>query len=679
MTASSVVAVALVRSRFHFGAVVRTLAACVLLALVVQMACSGVPAHAATVRSGPSDAPGEYPFVVKVHVGDPAAGGRTCTGALVDAWWVVTAKRCLAEDGAPMRIGAPARLTRVTVGRAEVSGTGSGVVASVVHVVPHPDRDVVFAQLATAVNGVTPVKFAKTAPRADEVLRVAGYGRNAQEWVPDTMHTGLFAVTEVSADRIEIVGKNADQVGPCKGDAGGPGLRESDDGVELVALTQTGGQGGCLGSGASSENSATQTRLDGLGDWVTTHLLSFGSSFEPDDTRLNWKNSIDNTGAGAGGMQNIGGVCCSLTGPELVTGPLPAAHSGGHVLLYSGKDTSATKSYAYTKAFSLTHVTVRPETTLSYWIYPQSSATSGSVSVSGSNSTCVAVDLIFSNGTYLRGSGAKDQRGNSIHPAGQCGKLTLDTWNEVVVPIGAVAAGQQILKVDVGYDQPAGTGGYRGYIDDLKLSDVSAGPKFSTSVEAGQTQLAWTNTVDTGGFPHGGMTNVGGVCCSLTGPELKKGPLPTAHSGDNVLLYSGKDTSATKSYAYTKAFAPSDTFVTPTTRLSYWIYPQSSATSGSVSVSGSNSSCVAVDLIFKDQSSGVEANLRGSGAKDQHGVAVHPASQCANLKLDTWNLVDVPLGTVANGKQVTQITVGYDQPTNTGGYRGYVDDITIIQ
>lgn len=44
--------------------------------------------------------------------------------------------------------------------------------------------------------------------------------------------------------------------------------------------------------------------------------------------------------------------------------------------------------------------------------------------------------------------------------------------------------------------------------------------------------------------------------------------------------------------------------------------------------------------------------------------------------LNRWNKVDVPLGRVAEGKRVTRINVGYDQPANTGGYRGYVDDIS---
>ncbi len=37
------------------------------------------------------------------------------------------------------------------------------------------------------------------------------------------------------------------------------------------------------------------------------------------------------------------------------------------------------------------------------------------------------------------------------------------------------------------------------------------------------------------------------------------------------------------------------------------------------------------------------------------------------------------LGAAANGKQISQIDIGYDQAANTGGYRGLIDDIRITQ
>jgi hypothetical protein len=197
---------------------------------------------------------------------------------------------------------------------------------------------------------------------------------------------------------------------------------------------------------------------------------------------------------------------------------------------------------------------------------------------------------------------------------------------------------------------------------------------FASGVESYQPANAWTNTVSAQA-PGGGIRNVGGVCCSLTGPELALGADPNgAHNGGNLLLYSGKDTNATSSFAYTKVFGFDSLTVTPTTRLSYWIYPQSSGLA-----SGINSTCVAVDLIFANPATGARNNLRDSGSTDQRGNRAHPAHQCGKLTMDTWNFVSVPLGAVATGKQVVQLDVGYDQPANTGGYRGFIDDIRITR
>ncbi len=195
----------------------------------------------------------------------------------------------------------------------------------------------------------------------------------------------------------------------------------------------------------------------------------FATGFEGGAPQPTWTNTIDGGGYPAGGVANIAGICCGLSGPEAGM-RVEAAHTGGAALMYSGQDTSAGTSYAYAKVFDLSgkRIVVGPSTTLSYWIYPQSGHTSP-VAVGGANSTCVSVDLIFTDGHNLRDSGAVDQNGKRLHPAAQCGHLTPDAWNHVTSVIGAKVAGKTIARLDVGYDQPANTGGYRGYIDDLSI------------------------------------------------------------------------------------------------------------------------------------------------------------------------------------------------------------------
>jgi len=195
----------------------------------------------------------------------------------------------------------------------------------------------------------------------------------------------------------------------------------------------------------------------------------FATGFESGDPRPTWANTVDGGSYPAGGISNVGGICCGLSGPEAGV-RTEAGHTGAAALLYSGMDTSASSSYAYDKVFDLTgaNIVVGPTTTLSYWIYPQSSATAPEPVGTG-NSACVAIDLIFADGSNLRDSGAVDQAGNRLHPLYQCGHLTPDTWNHVTSVIGAVTSGKTIVRLDVGYDQPANTGGYRGYIDDISI------------------------------------------------------------------------------------------------------------------------------------------------------------------------------------------------------------------
>jgi len=148
------------------------------------------------------------------------------------------------------------------------------------------------------------------------------------------------------------------------------------------------------------------------------------------------------------------------------------ARTGTIALMYSGNDTGQSASFAYAKVFDVStrNIVIGPATTLSYWIYPQSGVTSP-VPVYGSNSTCVAIDMIFGDGSDLRDSGVTDQNGVRLHPAAQCGHLTLNAWNHVVAALGPRLAGKTIGRIDVGYDQPANTGGYRGYIDDVTISN----------------------------------------------------------------------------------------------------------------------------------------------------------------------------------------------------------------
>jgi predicted alpha-1,2-mannosidase len=188
----------------------------------------------------------------------------------------------------------------------------------------------------------------------------------------------------------------------------------------------------------------------------------------------------------------------------------------------------------------------------------------------------------------------------------------------------------------------------------LEAPATAAPGDFASGFEAGDPQPTWQNSVES-------SANVGGYCCALTAMESASRN-ETAHTGSSTLMYSGTDLSATSSYSYNRIFDV-DVPVTATSTLSYWVYPQSG---GHLDV--------AVDLVFTDGT-----RLRDSGAVDQYGVRVHPTFQGngSTLGFDRWNYVSSAIGDKVAGKTVDRILVGYDQPLNTGPFRGYFDDIAI--
>ncbi|WP_433061023.1 GDSL-type esterase/lipase family protein [Dactylosporangium sp. CS-033363] len=185
------------------------------------------------------------------------------------------------------------------------------------------------------------------------------------------------------------------------------------------------------------------------------------------------------------------------------------------------------------------------------------------------------------------------------------------------------------------------------------LGDGRDWPLFGTAFEPSGTAPTWTDSA-------GAAIGVGGYCCALTAAESSP-RAEVAHSGTSALLYSGSDNSTTQSYSYQRIYA-ADVPLVASSVLSYWIYPQQAT-----------GTFVGVDLQFTDGSA-----LRDSGAVDQFGVRAHPQFQGegGRLVVGQWNLVRVNLGGLA-GRTVSRIDVGFDRPTGTGPFRGYVDDIAI--
>lgn len=140
--------------------------------------------------------------------------------------------------------------------------------------------------------------------------------------------------------------------------------------------------------------------------------------------------------------------------------------TGLRALTYSGTHTSKGRAYSYNKVFDV-EIPVTSKTELSYYIFPEFTNRDHLDDAS----TYMAVDLAFSDGTYLHDLGAVDQHGIKLHPREQGKSKTLysNQWNHKKSKIGAVAAGKTIKRILIAYDHPKGPAVFKGSIDDIKI------------------------------------------------------------------------------------------------------------------------------------------------------------------------------------------------------------------
>ena len=156
------------------------------------------------------------------------------------------------------------------------------------------------------------------------------------------------------------------------------------------------------------------------------------------------------------------------TGPEVgANDMLGAGFTGVASLRYAGSAVAAGRAYATNKLFAVT-IPVGPKTRLSYRILPEFTGNDGQYP-----STYAAIDLHFTDGSYLSRRSPVDQYGNALTAAGQgtAKALVANEWNAVQSDIGSIANGKTIDRILLAYDNPGATATtrFQGWLDDVSV------------------------------------------------------------------------------------------------------------------------------------------------------------------------------------------------------------------
>lgn len=187
------------------------------------------------------------------------------------------------------------------------------------------------------------------------------------------------------------------------------------------------------------------------------------------------------------------------TGPNVdLTSKPRVGFTGTHSLRYDGAHLGDGEANATNVLYDDVDLLVGEDTRLSYVIFPEL------LDDLQYPSTYAAVDLLFTDGTYLSDLGARDAHGTvaTAQAQGEGKILYGDQWNSVRIDLGDVAAGKTVDQVLLGYDNPRGEAGTRfaGWLDDVALTAQPATIDGSSLVNYVDTRRG---TLSSGAFSRG--------------------------------------------------------------------------------------------------------------------------------------------------------------------------------
>ncbi|WP_353951051.1 GH92 family glycosyl hydrolase [Knoellia sp. S7-12] len=181
--------------------------------------------------------------------------------------------------------------------------------------------------------------------------------------------------------------------------------------------------------------------------------------------------------------------------------------TGVKAMRYGGRHTAAGRGFAWNRLFDV-DVPVGQRSQLTYKIIPD--MITGDLSYP---STYTAVDLRFTDGTYLSALGTTDSNDTSASPNGQgVGKILYAAqWNSVVIDLGDKAQGKTIDAVLLGYDNtanPTKETTFGGWVDDLKIDPAPVALDRSSPTDAVDVRRG---TNSSGSFSRGNNLPISAV------------------------------------------------------------------------------------------------------------------------------------------------------------------------
>lgn len=185
-----------------------------------------------------------------------------CTGSLIKANWVVTAKHC--PNPSSVRVGS-------------INRSSGGVVVRVSRVVNHPSIDVKLFQLASSVS-YAPASIPTTSGAVGTATRIIGWGQTcARRGCGSAPQVAHELDTSIVADSRclginsthEICTNNTNgNAGACYGDSGGPQVRRVSNRWVLIGATSR--------AGNNSSTCATAPSIYGdlpsIRSWINTQV-----------------------------------------------------------------------------------------------------------------------------------------------------------------------------------------------------------------------------------------------------------------------------------------------------------------------------------------------------------------------------------------------------------------------